>query len=605
MSICLSKNKIESFRGNVVPLYINFDAIRRGEFEKADIIWSVEGDCVGLRSFSGEREMNFNNGVLLTLNNVGEAKVTAKYAGEEYVCNVTVREELKADPDGEMNYYLADMHDHTMLTHNAEKCIERESEFQIDYIDFLKEENLMDASVVSDHAGVINDTDFFRGFVADEISEPKDVIILPGAESEVGHIEYDRLGIKHRMSGEIVTLNAAGYIDTRTWQEFEDTFKTSPEPVCIFAHPIVSGSSTPGIWDFDFRNRNTPEMLRIMRGVELGTGKDEDECLIYEYAYSDALDAGFRVSTTCSSDSHGPVWGYHKIPGKTVIKAPEKSKEAFIDALRNNRFYATESGNVKLDYKVNGKTAPCVIEDTSKYKFHVDLGYFKEDRSTEIVSCRVISDGGKTVLWLKDIKESFFDFEIESDTARYFYLRLSDSEGRRTWSMPVWTGREFDVRRAPTGLTVIDSKDFEARDLIGGTDATLAVDGDPYHFWIGEKNKASVLIDMKEKKEICALGFYQRILERVSKKIVPIWNSFDYTPGFPVEYEVYTSEDGESFTMRAEGNFRAIGSEEMVLFERHSARYVRFDVKETVGTYAGFKKYENGPVTIGNIALFE
>jgi hypothetical protein len=30
-----------------------------------------------------------------------------------------------------------------------------------------------------------------------------------------------------------------------------------------------------------------------------------------------------------------------------------------------------------------------------------------------------------------------------------------------------------------------------------------------------------------------------------------------------------------------------------------------FEVKSTVGSYSGFKKYENAPVSIGNIAVFE
>ena len=309
--------------------------------------------------------------MLLILKAVGRAKVKALYGGKEYVCEVEVREPKHASSDEELNYYFADMHDHTVYTHNHEECFAREKEFQIDYINQLKEENLMDASAISDHAGVISDTDFFRGFVADEKSEPKSVVILPGAESEITYVIEDRFGIKRRLSGEIVTLNAEAYVPKKSWEEFEESFSKTPEPIGIFAHPTISGFSTPGLWNFDFANHNTEGNLRVMRGVELGTGKDQDECLIYEYAYSDALDAGFKVSPTCSSDSHGPIWGYYKIPGKTVIMAKEKSREAFVDALRNNRFYATETGNVKLRYSVNGKYAPCELQPCEKYLFKV------------------------------------------------------------------------------------------------------------------------------------------------------------------------------------------------------------------------------------------
>ena len=169
---------------------------------------------------------------------------------------------------------------------------------------------------------------------------------------------------------------------------------------------------------FCFYKNNTPEMLRLMRGVEMGDGSERQQNLIHEYAYSAALDYGFRVSTTCSSDSHGaksadptgPKWGYKRFPGKTIIMAKEKSREAFIDALRHNRFYGCESGNIKLRYTVNGKTAPCDLDMTDSYSFHVELSYFKDDETTKPTNCRVISDGGEVLLEFNNIDFSSFDF---------------------------------------------------------------------------------------------------------------------------------------------------------------------------------------------------
>lgn len=599
MKIALSSEKIVSFLGNVVPLYFDFP-LNTNELIRADIKWSVSGDAVALKEFCGDEKENFNNGVLLVMKKAGRACVSATYNGEEHLCELEVLEQKSFSEECQLNYYLADMHDHTFYTHNHEECYARQSEFQIDYINQLKDEALMDASVISDHAGVLNDKDFFRGFVADEKSEPKDVVILPGAESEISHVVTDRFGVKRRLSGEIVTLNAENYVPKKSWQEFEDAFSKTPEPIGIFAHPNITGFSTPGIWNFDFSHHNTEEMLRIMRGIELGSGEDKDECLIYEYAYSEALDAGFRVSPTCASDSHGPIWGYHKIPGKTIIKAPEKSKEAFIWALRNNNFYATETGNVKLHYTVNGKSAPCELESCDKYKFKVSLSSFKEDKSTEPRVCKVISDGGITVKTLENIG-SEFEFEIESCTAHYFYLRLSDSEGRRTWSMPVFTGRRLE-RKEELTITPISSEKFTAYDRISGKDARSVIDGDLNNFWLGDTASASIVIDMGEMKRISALGFCQRI---VVHNLKDDWSSSDYTQSFAFEYEIYTSVDGEKFEKCRSGVLRTFGSEEIIELPKTEARYVVFEVKSTVGSYSGFKKYENAPVSIGNIAVFE
>ena len=86
------------------------------------------------------------------------------------------------------------------------------------------------------------------------------------------------------------------------------------------------------VWNFSLEKNNTPALRRMVKLVEVGNGGDRKSNLINEYVYSVALDNGFRVSTCCSSDSHGPVWGYGAFPGKTVLMAPEKSREAFLDA---------------------------------------------------------------------------------------------------------------------------------------------------------------------------------------------------------------------------------------------------------------------------------
>ena len=60
-------------------------------------------------------------------------------------------------------------------------------------------------------------------------------------------------------------------------------------------------------------------------------------------------------------------------------------------------------------------------------------------------------------------------FEIPSDTASWFFLRLWDEEGRKTWSVPVFTGREpyllhnDDLEELPkTGVTIVETMAVKA-----------------------------------------------------------------------------------------------------------------------------------------------
>ena len=156
----------------------------------------------------------------------------------------------------------------------------------------------------------------------------------------------------------------------------------------------------------------------------------------------------------------------------------------------------------------------------------------------------------------------------------------------------------------PTAHLPLDPAGMTATDLLTGKDAFAAIDGDPKSTWFGEHTTASLLIDLGQVREIGAIGFYHRYLERFSKKIVPIWHSSDFTPGFPVDFEVWTGLDGAHFERVLEGRLRNFGSEEIFDFARHNARFLRFDVSSTVGANCGYEKYKDGTVSIGNLTVF-
>ena len=603
----ISKESIISYRGNVLPLHVGFDGEEHEYLAKADIKWESDSDAVAIRSFTRDNGTSLNNCVLLVLNKVGNATVTATLDGERYTCKVTVREMNKASSDDELGFFIGDLHNHTTLIHNRAEFVQRTSEFQNEYVEQIKNEALLDFTAMSDHACILTDFEFFRNFIEVEKAEPSPVVIFPGAEAEVTLREEDRFGVTHKNSGEIVIFNTDGYGNTTSWEPFYEFIKYAPEPIAIFAHPCVVGYSTKGVWNFCFHKNNNDIMKRAIRGIEVINGGEVGGNLMHEFTYSHALDSGFRVSPVASSDSHGPKWGYSFMSPKTVILAKEKSREAFIDALRHNRFYATESGNVKLRYAVNGKHAPCELDETASYKFHVELDYFKDDKATRPVECKVISDYGKTLLTLGDL-ESSFEFEISSDTARYFYLRFVDSEGNRTWSMPVWTGREFDKYEEPE-LTPADMSRATAVDVLTGEDASAAIDGDVYTSWEAKSEKASIVVDLGEAKRIKALGVYPRMIVRPSKSREYdkwlVWREPDFASTLPTEFAIYASADGEDYEKCADGVLRMFGGENIFTFEPKTARYLRFDILSTVGRDATPHLYANAKCSVANLTVFE
>jgi len=596
MAAFLSKNEITSFCGNVLPLRLISDRKPEG------IRWHVEGNCVEIRTFSKEEEFPFEDGILLTLMKPGEAVVTAEAQGEGYSCKVTVKERKQVTAEEELQYYVGDFHDHTTGEHNHKRFAERTEGFAYEYIRQVKDENRLDFCVISDHACTLNPRDFFRGFTDEEDEQPMEIIIFPGSEAEVTVREYDRYGQIHKNSGEIVAVNADNFVSAHSWEEFQDAYAHSPFAVCALAHPQIVGHSTPGVWNFSLHKNNTPFMKRAVKLVEMGDGSDRMSNIINEYTYSVALDNGFKVSTTCASDSHGPVWGYDRLPGKTVIMAPEKSKEAFLDALLHNRVYACSSGNLKVAYSVNGVKAPATLPLTQTYRFHVKISCFHEDETTNPVKCQVISDYGKTVKVIEGVDFSTFDFEVESDSARYYYLRLIDREGRKTWSVPVWTGRESTLQ-PEHGLVPLDKTGFSAVDLVTSEEVSVLLNDDPTVNWYSSAQTAEIVIDMQKVQRISGLGHYPAILNR--KQIIQ--ENLPYpalVAKFPVDYRIATSIDGVSYTECADGLFRVFGGEEVICFEEHPARYVKLELLTTAGRASELKEYADATLTLAELTVY-
>ena len=604
MHVSLSKSSISSFAGDVLPLYLCADS----DLGNATITWQAKGDCVAIRHFDHDENTPFSNGVLISLLSPGTATVTALFEQNTYTCDVHVRARQTASETDALHFFRGDLHVHPAKTHDPE-TFAAEPRIQRACIEQIKNEALLDFSVLSDHACVMYGKGFFDTFKEKELAEPMSPVLFPGSESEVTIIEPDRFGIQHQHSGELVVLNADACSFGESWQDFMDRMAQSPLPVGIFAHPLVFGAD--GLWSYPFDEIRYPELYRLMRGIELGRGSLVGYDIIYEYAYSDALDNGFSVSPTCGSDCHGPHWGFHSMPAKTIVMATEKSREAFLDALRCNRFYACESGNVKLHYTVNGVAAPAKLTPCPSYAFHVSLSLFENTPDTMPTHCEVISDHGEVVHTCEKFGDTI-DFALCSSTARYFYLRLWDEKGRKTWSAPIWTGREFDQpREKELPLIPLDGAKFSAIDTITGKDASAALVGLPSNAFESSASTARIVIDMKEKQTICALGHWGKHTSKtILREQYGEWKPFarqmgrTLLGGYTTRYAISTSLDGKEYALRATGRTHSFADEEIVRFEPCEARFVCFEVLSTVGKDSHIPELRNVPVNVGSLAVF-
>lgn len=598
----LSKTNISTFAGNIVTLRLLSDK----DISNENIVWSSSDEnIVYIRDFKTSGSPNFSDGVLLVMMGVGKAKVTAELNGEHFECPIIIREPETADENDKFNFYFGDFHAHTSQNHNSNEFPYRTDSTPLTVLKEIKDEGFYDCTTISDHAGLVNNREFFRVYLSAEETESEDFIPFSGTECEVEELEYDHHGNTHKNAGEIVTFNTHGYASVKKWDEYyAETYK-NPYAIASFAHPQILGWIIKCIWNFSFARKIRPEMLQMFRLIEVGNGGDRAQNLVHERMYSVGLDCGLRLSPVSTSDWHGPKWGATSLRGKTVILSPQKSKEMFIDAIRNNRIYATENGNVKLWYTVNDRIVASTLDLTDTYKFHVDISHFnRPDDSEKIILLEVISDYGKTVkkININPADNTNIDFEIKSDTARYFYLKLTSAEGDRTWSSPVWTGRAFDAlcRDAFSG-TELDKSKWTVVSCSEGSDPKKLFSGTHEDPWTGTDTKAEFVIDLGETSDISAIGIYPHMVSRNDESLTDT----EATARFVSDYEFYVGDENKNFIMVSKDTVRCYGEEKIDKFETAKARYIKIKILNTAGASQFKQKYINSPVMIGEIYAYK
>ena len=162
----------------------------------------------------------------------------------------------------------------------------------------------------------------------------------------------------------------------------------------------------------------------------------------------DALALGHRLGFVGGTDSHhaqpgrntcsmaGVDFHDHVTGGLTAILAPELTREAIIQALRDRRCYATTGARIVLDFQVDGH----------------DMGEEFTAAAHEVaVTARVLGTGpiaslevvcNESVVYTQPgngrVAEIVKTLTLPEDQPAYLYLRATQSDGHVAWSSPIW-----------------------------------------------------------------------------------------------------------------------------------------------------------------------
>lgn len=609
-SLNFSKPEIRSFAGDVVTLQLFADR----DLSKAPVRWKTENPEVAtFRDFSKEID-GFADKILVTLRSAGITEITASLDGEEISCPVYVHKARHADSEDKMNYYIGDMHAHTSFSDGSATPAYAWNH--------VKKEGFLNFSAVSDHSVYYSPARNFQNVLSAEEITDENFVAIPAEESCFNRYETNDCGIKFNQGGEILSYQdeiwAHGsekhkdpiewppnrsdehlWYPPESWDEFFDCVGEHDGLMLGLPHPSDVGAECT-MWNgYNLPFLKEPRMKKYLRFVEIiNSPTYEAFNMLHERIWSQALDFGYRVCPTAGSDTHSFNWGRSAMWSRTVMLAPSLSKESIFDAMQSGRVYVTESGNVKLEFQVNGVHPGGTVKACNSYLCDFAFDVFRPANADEkIVRAELFSDNGEVVDSVDGLNRIRGNYTLGStdENAHYFYLRLTDAAGNRTWSSPVWTDNEPNgPLEMPKGhkITGEDCKVLSAP----GKNPEKLFNGNPDDGWHADEMPAEILIDLGKVRTLCGMGYYAHYVE--NKNCIHVAELLG-------KFRLELSENGKEYKEAVRRNIRSYGGEQVTPFALCKGRYAKLTLLTSVGMERGIPKYRDIKAAIGELSFFE
>ncbi len=379
-----------------------------------------------------------------------------------------------------MHCYHGDLHNHTSYSDGSGTPAEALATGRANGLDFM---------ALTDHSYALDDAEWEATLAAvNAATVPGEFVAIRGAEwtqGSQGHINVYNT-VRHPMRSDMGYAygdyvpgleDGATVIGFYTWMVHTGT-------IALDETGSFAQFNHPGWLNFDDWAYH-PEALDLIPLAEMGNGYGAS------YTWSEgqsvrALDYGWRIAPSDNADMHTPEWGAY--PMRTGIWATALTKAGVMEALRARRTFASEDANYELALKANGYWMGSVIPNVGTIAFRIS-GHDPDDTGTARVE--LIGDMGRVVL--STTVGPDFEWSPSLSVApgvQYYYARVTQADGDRIASAPIWTSGTEDV--AITDFTLQPSIPTTATASLlsarisnrGATDVhglvvTFAVDGAP------------------------------------------------------------------------------------------------------------------------------
>jgi uncharacterized protein YdeI (BOF family) len=335
-----------------------------------------------------------------------------------------------------MHVYFGDLHNHTSYSDGSGTPTQALAAGKTAGFDFM---------AITDHSYAIDDSEWANTLSAVEAATGSDFLALRGFEYTQG--AEGHINVYNTVRHAVRTNTGCSFCDFTPNLEAGVTVKGFYQWLAITGTVGMDAAGTvmqfnhPGWINFNDWTFH-PEVESVARLEEVGNGNGSSY-MFSEEEYIRSLDYGWKVGATNNADTHTTYWGLNT-DHRTGVLMPELTKSALLEALRERRTFASEDKNFTLQMKANGAWMGSEIANSGAILFEID-GSDPDGELTSLV--QLITDQGKVVAQTAPGTAVFtWQPQVNLTTGvHYFYAKVTQADGERVVTSPVWTTGEEDI----------------------------------------------------------------------------------------------------------------------------------------------------------------
>lgn len=181
------------------------------------------------------------------------------------------------------------------------------------------------------------------------------------------------------------------------------------------------------------------------------TYTDPPSSMLYLSYYRNMLARGYHLGPTMDHDNHNITHG-HTATTRTVVLATALNESSVSSAMRAMRFYATQDCGAYVTFKINSKQIGTIMTAAGTPTITVTTTTTNPVTSLKIYSGVPGSGSNATILTSTTSGSiTYTHAALANLTSRYYYIDITESDGKRTVTAPIWYSRNDAARMSNRG----------------------------------------------------------------------------------------------------------------------------------------------------------